>query len=74
MSNEAEALAKKLHEDAFKEFKVYMGNSKPALEKYYSNLVKKQIITVLKNIEGVYPYESRSAEFMRNVQRNLQAL
>jgi len=74
MSNEAEALAKKLHSDAFKEFKVYMGNTKPALDKYYSNLVKKQVITVLKSIEGVYPYESRSAEFKRNVQRHLNTL
>jgi len=71
---EAKEMAKKLHEGAYKEFQVYNGNQRPALDKYYSNMVKKQVLSVLKNIEGIYPYESRSAEFMRMVQRELNQI
>lgn len=74
MSDEAKALATKIHKEAFQEFKVYMGNKQPALDKYYSNLVKKQVSIVLKNIEHVYPTDSRSAEFLRLVQQHTKAI
>jgi hypothetical protein len=74
MNDEAKALALKTHAEAFKEFKAYMGNNKPALDKYYSNLVKKQVSIVLKNIEHVYPTDSRSAEFLRLVQHHTKAI
>lgn len=74
MKPEAEQFALKVHEEVFKEFKLYMGNKKPELDKYYSNMIKKQVLIVIKHVEKIYPYESRSAEFMREVQRNVSKI
>ncbi|CAB5224148.1 hypothetical protein UFOVP386_28 [uncultured Caudovirales phage] len=70
---EPNELARKIHKESFNEFKGY-NRIKPELEKYYSNMIKKQINIILKNIEGIYQYESRSAEYMRNLQKEVTKL
>lgn len=74
MNDEAKVLAHKLHADALAKFKIYMGSNKPALEKYYANCVREQVVSVLENIAHVYPSNSKSAEFMRLTKLHVKQL